>query len=315
MPKREVISYSELDTFRQCPLKHYLAYVARWKKESESPALSRGTAWHAVLEAAYGVKLAFQGELGDGPRPLSLAEQKALALKMDRAAQLAIRDSGVDDETKDLLLWMWQGYVQNYGVDPDWWIIAIEYKEPVILPNPDGKFSRFELKTRIDLVIRDVSLPGYPYKIVDHKTCSNLPTDKELDLDDQFGLYELAIRVAGTWPITGTIYSATRTKQNLGDKPGADTKKNKPQTMDQRFLRYRMTRNWPELQEIGRDAYYAALASRSMLNRKHPYASPNPDQCKWKCDFSDAHIAARKIGCTTEDVLAKGGYVQDYTRH
>lgn len=311
--KREIVSYSELDTFRQCPLKHYLAYVQRWKKETTSPALARGTAWHAILEAHYGCIAEIQAT-GD-VRVLSLKEQAVAKRNAFDAVQLVIRDCGLDDEEKDLLIWMYDGYVEMYGVDPDWWIVAIEYAEPVVLPNPTGGYSRFELKTKIDLVVRDLSLPGHPYKIVDHKTASNLPTDKELDLDDQFGLYELAVTAAGVWPILGTIYSASRTRQNLGDKPGADTKKNKPQTLEQRFYRHRMTRGPAELAAIGADAYNAALASRSALNKAHPYASPNTDQCKWKCDFLEQHLAARKIGCTVEDVLSKGGFVQDFTRH
>lgn len=309
---REVISYSELVTFRDCPMKHQLAYIQRWKKLETSPALSRGTGWHSAMAAHYEVIRDHQATIGE-VRSLTIAEAQALRPRCDRAAQIAIRDSGLPDNERELLLWMYQGYVEMWGVDRDWWVDRIEYGEPVVLPNPDGKRSKFMLKTKLDLVVRDLSLPGWPLKIVDHKSGANLPSDKELDLDDQFGLYQLALREAG-WPVIGTVYNAARTTRNLGDHPGADAK-NKPQPLEKRFLRYGMTRSDPELTAIGADAYRAAVASRSKANLAAPYASPNPDVCKWKCDFVTQHIAARKIGVPVEDILSRGGFVQDYTRH
>lgn len=301
--KRETVSYSELDTYRQCPLKHHLSYVQRWKKEQTSDALARGTGWHAMLEAHYGAIREYQTSLGSEPRALTLAEGEQVRPLAVKAAHVTLRDSGLPDDEKDLLLWMYEGHLEQWGVDRLWWIEAVEIKDSFVLPRPGGGNSRFLLKVKIDLVVRDLSLPGSPVRIVDHKSARNMPNRKELDLDDQFGLYELALRVAG-WKIHGTVYNVARTQRNKG-----------PMALSDRFDRVPMTRSDPELLAIGADAYLAAEQSRTARNLSHPFASPNTDQCKWKCDFLDQHIAARKIGVPVQDILSRGGYVQDFARH
>jgi RecB family exonuclease len=47
------ISWSEIDSWRQCPFKWRLEYAERWVPAETSPALSKGTLWHTVLEKHY----------------------------------------------------------------------------------------------------------------------------------------------------------------------------------------------------------------------------------------------------------------------
>jgi hypothetical protein len=316
----EVVSYSELDTLRQCPLKWFLAYNQRWKKEGTAAALARGTAWHSIMETHYGWIRSWQlksGGTDDHPKRLAAAAQKRALADARTSVDVVIRDCGLDDAEKDLLIWMYDGYVEMHGADPDWWIVAVECKEEIPLPYP-GRTPIFRIKVKVDLVVRDLSLAGHPYKAVDHKSAANLPSDKELDIDDQFGLYQFAITEIGQWPLIGTIYNGARTTRNLGDKPGADVKKNKPQPIEKRHLRYRMSRGVAELRSLAIDANKAAIASRRLLADdpgEEPYSAPNPDTCKWKCDFLEQHLAARKIGVPVADVLSRGGFIQDYTRH
>ena len=56
MSEQIVVSFSEIDTYRQCPLKHEWAYKQRWKRPvEEASALAKGSLWHLVLETHYNV--------------------------------------------------------------------------------------------------------------------------------------------------------------------------------------------------------------------------------------------------------------------
>ena len=52
MPTRTV-SYSEIDSARQCLLKHQFGYKERWQPPTEGRALVRGKLWHNVMEDHY----------------------------------------------------------------------------------------------------------------------------------------------------------------------------------------------------------------------------------------------------------------------
>lgn len=296
----EIVSYSELDTFRQCPLKWQLAYKERWQPATTSQALSRGTAWHSMSEAHYLVlrEAQIEGHLLEHWRR-NAADQATVLEACRGAAMTALSTSGLPEEDKELLTWMYDGYVQVYGLDPQWLILAVEHNAVIPLLEPSGRKSRFRLKVKIDLVVRRLDVPGQPVAIVDHKSGKNLPSGKELDIDDQFGLYEWAMRAVGK-PVLQSIHNAARTQRNKG-----------PMALEDRFLRSVMHRGQEELDYIMADALRAAKASR---RKGEPYSSPNPDTCKWRCDFLQPHMAARK-GAEIRDVLVGMGFVQNFERN
>lgn len=295
----EIVSYSELDAYRQCPLKHRLAYKERWTPKETSAALSRGTAWHSMSEAHYTVLKEAQAD----PKLRDWRDEPGLEEKVrgfaEHRAMLALRDAGMPEEEVDLLMWMYDGYVKRYGLDRDWLIAAVEHNAVIPLREPSGRKSRFSLKVKIDLVVVRLDIPGEPVALVDHKTGRNLPTGKQLDIDDQFGLYEWAMRSVGK-PVYQSIHNAVRTQRNKG-----------PMALEDRFARHPMVRGEAELDEIAADALRVAKASR---RKELPYSSPNPDQCSWKCDFLQAHMAARK-GADIRDVLVGMGFSQNFERH
>ena len=49
-----IVSWSELDALKQCPMKHHLAYEERWTGPETSKALAIGSLFHKVMEAHYG---------------------------------------------------------------------------------------------------------------------------------------------------------------------------------------------------------------------------------------------------------------------
>lgn len=274
-----VVSYSQLDARRQCPHKAELAYVQRWtSNKDETTAAGRGTLWHKMLETHY---LALKAN--EDPE----AGVAALLLRFRRA--------GKDSDTLDLLEWMYDGYLQAYGHDEDLEIVAVEYRFKV--PLGPG----FELKGVIDLVARDRAT-GLTW-VYDHKSCANLPKSKELDLDDQFGLYLWGLRQLGHKPF-GCVYNSARTHRN----------KVKPQPLGERFDRHLMTRTNTEMTSIAADALATA---RGMY---HPddvaERHTNTDTCRWRCDFTEACLIGRKYGPERErQFLLDVGFRQDYTRH
>lgn len=305
-----VVSYSELDTFRQCPLKHRLGYQERWTKAPEvGGALSKGTAWHLVMETHY--KVLMGSVLNGKPRTEAQARRALAACR--KAVEPLFRDeeTGEQTEVQALIEWMYEGYVKFHGVNPDWKIIGVERQINVPLLDVNGQPSVYVLKVKIDLLIQVVSL-GTLW-VVDHKSCANLPYSFEMELDDQFGLYVWAMRQAGR-PVQGSLHSAARTTRNAADHPEYEGKA-KPQTLDSRFKLTLLTRGDTELTNIALDAFGAAQAAYPPPGMvRSLYSSPDPRQCGWKCDFKTAHLLMRS-GSNPNTVLLDLGFRVDRTRH
>lgn len=306
-----VVSWSEISTYRACPHKHLLQYIERWSYvPPDTTPLGRGILWHKVLETHY------------------RAIQRADAANVIDSSVTELfqmwRLEGRDSETIDLLEWMYLGHLDHYGLDVDWQIVAVEYPFEFPLRAPNGRKTRFSVKGKIDLVIRDRA-SGRTY-IVDHKSCSNLPKQRELDLDDQMGLYLWGLRQLGHRPFAA-IYSAARTTRNKGDYPGAlddwarakaagdrPGAKPKQQTLDERFDRYFLPRTNIELDNIERETLATARAmySASNVHERHP----DSDRCRWQCGMMEACLFGRKTDDSRErQFLLDTGWRQDYQRH
>lgn len=288
--KTVTVSYSELDSGRQCPLKHALGYKQRWTKAPEdgSPR-SNGTAWHLVMQAHY------ESLKNTQAIPDLLAQERLI---FAAEAVLPVLAS-FPDEQRELIDWMYAGYVENYGADENWQILAVEWAPVVPLLNEAGNKTRFRLKAKIDLVVYDRFLRVN--HLIDHKSAQNLAREKEVDLDDQFGLYTWMVRQLGK-KVQQSVYSGARTQRNK--TPG--------QTVESRFKRIPMYRTDKELTNLALDAWRAAVA---LYRAGAPYSAPNPNECGWKCDFRDAHLLMRKGVTSPATVLTDLGFIQDFTRH
>lgn len=298
MARTQIVSFSELDTLRQCPHKHALAYRERWVGPVTGPALRRGILWHSVMEAHYRFLMRLQQEQGGVTDP-----RRALLLARREVMKLLVDETGHQTEDQELILWMYDGYVEFYGDDPDWEILAVEHAPQVWLPTPTGGRSRFKLKLKIDLIARERGTRNI--WVIDHKSGKDLPSKKELDIDDQFGLYTWALRSMGK-NVFGSIHSAARTQRNKDQ-----TKHFQP--LDERFMRTRLYRTDQELDTLAIEAYRTFTAGYRMPTDLAP-RSPNPDTCRWRCDYTDPCLASRK-GADEVELLTSLGFVQDYTRH
>lgn len=283
-----VVSWSEIDAFRQCPFKHHLQYRQRWTSPVTPPALATGISWHSILEAHY-LSLVAKRERDTQEQ----AKQSALLLRL-----LGAKDSAQTDNQK-LLQWMYEGYVQQWGNDPDWDVVAVEWKGLTPLPNPSGGHSRFVLKVKIDLLVKF----RRNLWVTDHKSGRDLPTDKMLDLDDQFGLYTWTMRQIG-FPVMGSIYNAARTQRN----------KSTPQPLQERFARTYMQRTDVELDTIAAEAYRTAERMWPEGGLTHtPERNTDPDRCRWRCGMNEACLASRK-GIDIRELLHAYGFRQEMFR-
>lgn len=296
MVERITVSYSELSTFRDCPLKHRLAYVDLWTTDPrEGSPLARGSLWHAVMEAHYLVLAKTSGE----SREFKKVALEALAEAADAVSVVLTNHSGSDEDV-DLILWMYEGYVAMYGADPDWDILAVEVAGTSPLLNHNGRKSRFDLKYKADLVVRERSTRKIA--VVDHKSAANFSRPTEIDLDDQFGLYQWAFQRERDQQVFRVWRSDARTQRNKG-----------PMKLEDRFRRVPTYRTPQELTNLALDAFDAATAAYRTNAR--PYSAPNPQQCGWKCQFMEPHILARKGVSSIPTIMRDFGFHQRPVKH
>lgn len=310
MPKVIIVSYSELDTFRQCPLKHHLGYVQRWTKEKgEDSALSKGTYWHQVMETHNGILMEHQRNPRERSSPTY--ERTILAEAREKVDELLYdRHRNPLNGNSELIAWMYDGHVQQYGTDREFTTVGVELAFQVPLPWPDGRPSHYHLKGKIDRLVKDAYGDLY---VLDEKSCKDLPKDFEMQIDDQFGLYWWGIQQLG-FKVAGAIYAAARTTRNVADFPDYEGK-SKPQSLDQRFQRYYLHRTDRELKALADDAFAAARNAHPPKGMQLPlYSAPDPRQCGWKCDFKEAHLMLRQ-GLAIPYVMESEGFHQDFTRH
>lgn len=296
-----IVSYSELDTFRQCPLKHAILYGQRWTKPAKpDSALAKGSLFHLVMETHYRVIKDVQDKNG-GKIPATKVKTTLTRARQAVAPLLRNTQTGEQTDVQVLIEWMYQGYVEKYGIDEDWRILGVEHQIITPLPDERGRASRYHLKAKMDLVVQVRSL--MVNVVVDHKSGANLPSQMDLEIDDQFGLYTWAMRQVKR-KVAMSLHSASRTQRNKSFMP-----------LDTRFSRTYLNRSEAELNNLALDAYRVAYAAHPPKSQQRPpYSSPDPRQCGWKCDLKEPHLLMRQ-GRPMQQVLVEYGYKIDRTRH
>lgn len=53
MNEPRFFSYSQINTFRECPRKHFFIYERRWQAEKSAPALAFGAAWGTAMDVVW----------------------------------------------------------------------------------------------------------------------------------------------------------------------------------------------------------------------------------------------------------------------
>lgn len=209
-------SYSEIDTFNACPMRHHLKYRERLVPEVVPSSLRIGRAYHKGVEAgmvagtAPGVAVRPGHEVADRVAAATAAaihradEDCDTQLRAIEAAGMTGRltPDAVDaalitavEERADLR-WMLQHYFEVCADDFDALVpLAIERKYLVPVPRIDGRGGALHQKGVIDLAFFDRHLGDIV--VHDHKTIGdgNLrDVERRAELDPQMAGYVQAIR-------------------------------------------------------------------------------------------------------------------------
>jgi hypothetical protein len=282
------VSWTQINTARECPHKHWLRYDQGWRWPKVARPLALGILWHELLDAHYRPTIGRAGPPG-----------------IEAARDLLV-EAGVTNRNSDgfdiasTCLWMYDGYRKFWGDDLDWKVLDVEIEVEAPLGEvelPPGRSTpaetvQFMLYCRLDLLIE---VNGHLW-VIDHKANKNLPSNKELDLDDQMPLYIWAMRQQG-YPVRGAQFNIARTYQTK-----------QPQTLDGRFQRLWAYRSDDELETVRREAI------ETLVERYRPDAThgrhPDPMNCKWRCPYVEACIGGRKSPHLEEQILVAEGFTK-----
>lgn len=268
----QTTSWTEISTYRQCPHKHHLQYNDRWKAQSNSLPLDVGILWHEILDLHYrGIK-----EDGRPRTPEIIALLEAHDAKDE------------DAKVGPTVLWMYHAYREWCQKEDAKWAEIIEVETAFEVPLLDTGIT---LTGRIDLVVK----AWRHLWVVDHKAVKNLPSDRELDLDDQTPLYIWAMRQAG-YDVRGAILSFSRYQRLKRDM-----------VADERFRRESIYRADDELESVVRDAAATVVAAREDPRRER---HPDTMMCKWRCSYVEACIGGRRAPHLEAGILRSQGFHQ-----
>lgn len=266
------VSNSEIQTFKQCKRRWWLAYYQRLRPvtEKRSGPLVLGTNVHAALEAYY------------SPHPIDpvqvihdlYAEQRQAAVDAEDYDALVIINKDAA-----LALAMIEGYldwVKETGADDDIEVLSVEEEIAV-----DLEAVPVTLIGKLDTRVRRHS--DGALLSMDHKTCASINgLTKTFELAEQPLMYNLLERLHSPEEerVVGGLYNMLRkVKRTATAKPPFYSREYVHHNDEQ--LRNFWTRIHGELMDIVRT--HEALAAG--LN-PHQVVYPTPhNDCSWKCEF------------------------------
>lgn len=273
-PMTIVVSWSELKSFRDCPMKHWLAYRMRQEGKPDSHASTVGKIWHSMQQDWY------QGRIDQTPIP---ELQTTIA-----GTHLSWRaESEKEADILSTLLWMWDGFLEAGDPFADCTVLATEYKVEIPLPPAPGQPDHvsFVLKVIIDLIMQR----GNKVIVVDHKSQAKAGNpdnmSRDMDVDDQLGLYLFAIR---------HLYELRAGQASCCWSYAITTElKKTPRTLDERYWLVWSARTDAELDAIGREASDTAMDAYRRPLALEPPRHPDKENCRWRCDHREPCFYAR----------------------
>jgi DNA helicase II / ATP-dependent DNA helicase PcrA len=167
------LSYSQIDTFRLCPLHYKLRYVLG-VTTPPTPALSFGSSMHAVMQEIY-------TQVKEGK---TVKEKDAVSL----LSQKWIREGYTNKRYEEEMKKRGERYLQEYlqkEFDSKATVLSLEQSFTVPISH-DG--TRIRIGGKID---RIDALPDGRIEIIDYKT-GRMPTQREADTNLQLSLYAMA---------------------------------------------------------------------------------------------------------------------------
>ncbi|MGB6839280.1 MAG: UvrD-helicase domain-containing protein [Microgenomates group bacterium] len=172
----DYLSYSQIETFRTCPLHYKLKYILKIPTPPKA-ALSFGISMHAALRDFY---LYIKG----GEKPSEKLFFRALEENwIKEGFRGKAHEKKMFEKGKNFLA---DFYKKEFNPK----VIPIALEQPFVIPLVASKGERrLKIGGKIDRVDR---LPGGKIEIIDYKTGANVPTQKQVDHDLQLTFYALA---------------------------------------------------------------------------------------------------------------------------
>lgn len=293
----QMLRTSERGTFKECPQKWWWAY-----REGLRPLRTKNALWFGI---GIHIALAEWYRLGAerGPHPADTwldycdDEKRFIPTEMEE-------DEVKYVEARELGEAMMVGYVEKYGADEHWDVIATEqvFQKKIAHPtlrSPSGKHKVLvDYRGTFDGVYRDLSTRTGEIKLMEHKTAAGIQTN-HLPLDDQAGSYwmvaEYTLKAQGlirpNEMVQGIEYNFMRKglpderpTNELGEylnKDGSVSKKQPPPL----FVRETDWKSAAQRRKMYERIQGEALHMKAMEDRLLPiYKRPSRD-CSWRCEF------------------------------
>jgi hypothetical protein len=201
---KTLLTYSTLNTFRNCPRKYKNRYLDNLRPRERAEALSFGSVIHTAIELWY------RSQDTESRLPDVLAY-------IDDAFENRVVDSNLMVQWH-LATAMIRGYEERYATE-DFEIVEIEKEFVGEIRNPDtGRQSQtFRIAGKVDGIVRCHD----GLYLLEHKTASTVDASylDKLWTDTQIALYCHYLRELG-YPIVGVIYNVllkSRLKQGKGE--------------------------------------------------------------------------------------------------
>ena len=316
-----VVTTSERSAFRRCPQKWFWAFrMGLRPRYEEAGALWFGIGVHEALANWYG-----KGSRRSRIKPADyFSDWAAEEVAFVRTVQDEVDEPKYED-ARELGYNMLEGYLKEYGRDPDWKVIAVESPFAVRIQRDGHDIAIF--KSTWDLVYMDLTT-GEIY-LGEHKTASQIQT-AYLALDDQGGIYwavaRHVLRARGTLgpdkDIAGIQYNFLRKAkgdERPRDEGGAylnqDGSVSKRQPVP-RYVRPEPVERHPEEQLIQFERLSDEVAAMNAIRdgTLKPWKNTTKD-CPW-CPFFTMCQLHERGGETWKEVAEANFVVQDpYDRY
>ena len=201
---KTLLTYSALNTFRNCPRKYKNRYIDNLRPRERAEALSFGSVIHAAIELWY-------------RSPDTESRLPDVLAYIDDAFENRVVDSN------QMVQWhlataMIRGYAERYA-NEEFEIVEVEKEFVGEIRNPDtGRQSQtFRIAGKVDGIVRCHD----GLYLLEHKTASTVDASylDKLWTDTQIALYCYYLRELG-YPIVGVIYNVllkSRLKQGKGE--------------------------------------------------------------------------------------------------
>jgi hypothetical protein len=283
------VSNSEVQTFKECRRKWWLAWHRGLRKIDDSPtgALRTGTRIHKALEVLY---------VPEGVEPGNpMVELVRIAQEDWKAYEATCRESGLDPDADvakefhkalDLERTMIDGYLEwleETGVDSEIIVVAPEQELSVPARDVSPFFPDVELIGKLDVRVQRVS--DGKRLFMDHKTAASL-TDgiRELRQNEQMLFYHILelhqIATSDDERCVGALYNMLKkVKRTARATPPFYRREFIPHNDDEiESFKIRLLGVIDQMMEVER------MLAMGIDHQYAAYPTPTKD-CKWKCEF------------------------------